>query len=327
MFDFVKVIWVVGVYVVMSTGCSQDQSSKAANLQTASRKSGPVDPAAVSSQAPADEGRFPPGPTRPAPTIQLEPIDLTTSTGQTPLQVLVSNLGGPVGMGPLNQIARSVTLRAWPEQTVVAVSVSKIVDATGNSDEDEFAHIYLTPSSPLADRWYALSVDALPQGISWPAFANVLDVKGGARVSRFRVGSGPVVTGVRVYAKDPTRHLVYVDFSERVAGDMKLVNVSYGGGGAPGCQPDSARPPASSPGASSGISAPAGAPADTSVTSVRLTCGIIDMQRALQIDIPPGFRSTSGPALNAGSPLRHVVNPADWVDWGQGGKLFRPSSP
>jgi hypothetical protein len=227
----------------------------------------------------------------------------------------------------LNQIAGTVTLRTWPEQAIVPSKIARIVDASGKSDQDEFAHIYLTPSAPLADRWYALSIDALPPGAAWPVFASVLDAKSGARVSRFRVGSEPVVAGVRVYMKDPATKVVHIDFSERITGDARLIDATYSGGSSLGCQPEVAAPPPPPSAGAAGATPPPGARADASVTSVRLTCATIDLQRPLQLDIRPGLRSTSGPALNSGRAVRQVVNPGDWIDWGDGAKLFRPASP
>jgi hypothetical protein len=66
--------------------------------------------------------------------------------------------------------------------------------------------------------------------------------------------------------------------------------------------------------------------ADVSFASVRFICsGPLDLQRGLQIDIPPGLRSTSGPAVNAGKALAIVTDPTLWIDWAEGTKLFKPS--
>jgi hypothetical protein len=317
-----KIICVLtGVFSLLALGCRQEATSRL-GVGAANPSNSPI----------ADgETRFPPGPTRPAPTIQLEPDDLTTATGQTPLQVIVSNLGAPVGPDLLGQIARAVTLKTWPNMVDVPITVSKIVDATGTSDQDEFAHIYFSTSNPLADRWYALSVLSLPAGAKWTKFANVLTLKDGSRVSRFRPGSDPVVAGIRVYAKDSSKEVVYVDFSEHVTGDVKLVELSYVGGGSIDCQTTSgngAIPTSGTAAANSGMTPTAGASGSTSVGSIQLICiNPIDFDRQLQLSIQPGIVSTSGPPLNNGDSVRVVAGPVDWIDWDDQGKLFRPTGP
>lgn len=273
-----------------------------------------------------EETRFPDGPTRPLPTLHLEPVDLTTSVGGSPLHVLISNLGAPVGIGVLNQIAASVTLRTWPELELVPTSVSKISDVSGKSDEDQFAHIYLEPVSPLADRWYALHVDVLPSGTAtWSAFPHVWSLTNGSRVSRFRTGSEPVVASVRVYQKEENAQVAYIDFSERIVGDLRMIQLSDVEGRS------SCRVASSSNGligaddGSSGISPLPGEKVDNSIVSAVLTCpNALDLKQTLHLDIQPGLRSNSGPPLNGGRSVRITIEPTTWVDWGDSGKAFKP---
>jgi len=278
----------------------------------------------------AEETRFPDGPTRPLPTVQLEPGDLTTSFGTTQQHVLVSNLTAPVGKALLDDIAKSVSIRTWPELALVPSTVSEITDASGKSGEDQFAHIYWAPVSPLADRWYALYVEALPENATWPAFPNVLSLKDGARVARFRTGSEPVVSSVRVYSKEghpEVAQVVYVDFSERVVGDTGLVRLSYSGGEIPPCQAAPPVKPGAS-GTSAGETPPEGKEIDTSFGEAVLYCSsAVDIARPLHLEIQPGLRSNSGPALNNGELVRIAMEPEHWVDWGEAGKAFRPGVP
>lgn len=276
--------------------------------------------------------RGPEGPTRPAPTVQLQPSDLTTSVGQGPFQVVVSNLGAPVGSALLNQIAKSIVLKTWPEQGVVSATVSKTVDALGSQDADQFAHIYVTPAAPLADRWYAFSIDALPDGAVWPTTSNVLALNSGSHVTRFRVGPEPIVSGVRAYDKAKGT-VIYVDFSERVSGEAQSLSISYGSGEEAPCHADSAvafATGARASGNATGITPPPGAKADgASFANVALACtGAVDLQRTIQINVPSGIRATSDlAAVGSGTSTTVTIGPESWFGTSDGGRAFKPSRP
>jgi hypothetical protein len=270
---------------------------------------------------------FAPGPARPLPTVELDPADLTTAAGQGSMHVLVANLGAPVGTDLLKQIAQSVVLKTWPAQAVVPTTVSKIVDATGKSNQDELAHIYLTPVSPLTDAWYALAIDVLPRGVAWASNATMFQPANGGRATRFRVGSGVVTSGVRVYTKDPGRQVVYVDFSEPVSADSK-VGLSYSGGALPACQTDTSVAPAGSPSAASkdatGMTLPQGTPTVNNVASIRLSCaGGIDLSQQILVDVRLGGSQSNA----ATATLALAITPDSWGDLGDGGKMFKPTLP
>jgi hypothetical protein len=270
---------------------------------------------------------FAPGPQRPLPTVQLEPADLTTSAGQGPLHVLVANLGAPVGTAQLNRIAQSVVLKTWPGQAIVPTTVAKVVDATGKGTQDEFAHIYLAPTTPLADAWYALAIDVLPGDVAWAPRANVFQLENGGRATRFRVGAGAVASGVRVYSKDQGRQVVYVDFSEQVPANL-AVTVSYAGGSAPGCQPEtSVDRPASAAAAgedATGLALPAGAAAENNVMRIRLDCPAgIDLSQQILVNVQLG----GAQAMAATGGLALAITPGGWSDSGDGGKVFKPTLP
>jgi hypothetical protein len=275
-----------------------------------------------SGATPPDDSRYPQGPARPGPTIvSIEPLDLTTSVGLSPMQVVVSNWSAPVGAVRLSQIASSIHLKTWPELADVAV-VASVVDATGNPGEDAYAHVHLAPSAQLNDRWYAISVDALPQGVTWPAFLPVSVQSTGARVSRFRMGSQPIVAGVRTYAKGAGKSVVYVDFSERITGDANQVAVSYADGTALNCVASPPQPPVTT--ATAGLTGKPVVPPGFS--SVQMACGgPVDVGRQIGVAIGAGLSSTSGPALNSGAPVQIAIAPSAWMDWGDGGKIWKPS--
>jgi hypothetical protein len=265
------------------------------------------------------------GPIRPAPTIvSIEPLDLTTSVGSSPMQIVVSNWSAPVGPLLLGQISRSIRLKTWPELTDVSLGASTIADATGQSGQDEFAHIYLTPTAQLAERWYALSLDTLPKGVTFPGSASLLALKNGGWVARFRVGSQPVLAGVSVHEKPAGKSVLHVEFSEPITGDAKLVSVSYVGGGSLDCQTDN-NAPSTQP-----TAAPSGQTAATTVQmgspTINFVCATIDLGKAIQVDIQPGLRSTAGPAVAGGSRVQLVIQPFDWISLQDGGMQWKPAS-
>jgi hypothetical protein len=266
---------------------------------------------------------------RPDPIVQLEPLDLTTSVGSSPLHILVANAGDPVGAELLQRIADTVKIKTWPELDDVSATVSEITDTTGNSGEDEYAHIYLAPSSQLSDRWYALYVEKLPQGVAWPVYSSTLTLADGSHVSRFRIGSEPVVASVRVL-QGAQKRAVYVDFSERISGDSSLVGLSYARNGvATSCKAQSMTPAAVSTATdgSSGVSTNT-KPSDVSAKDIRLSCSdAVDSGQPIQLTIRPGLRSASGPSVGGGRMLQFRIDPSEWRDWGNGTKLYRPTSP
>jgi len=223
-----------------------------------------------------------------------------------------------VGIDLLDRIAGSIALKTWPELVDVP-TIPRIVDTSGKSNQDAYAHIYLEPSAALPDHWYALSVDAVPAGVTWQAFATMAVITSGAHVSRFRVGPGPIVAGVLTYSKGPG-WIIYVEFSEPVIGDLQLVGASYAGGGSLDCKVDGT--PVPRPPANAGVTPP-NAAMPTGNDSAFLTCTSLDLGRPIQIDIQPGLSATAGPALNGGSPVRIIIDPSEWIDLPDGSKFFR----
>lgn len=261
---------------------------------------------------------------RPNPTVQLEPADLTTSVGDSPLHILVSNLGAPVGDELLKEIAASVTLKTWPEMVPVPVLTANAIDVAG-ANEDQYAHVYLQSAARLTDRWYALVVDALPAGVDWPTYANVFVDAKGSRMTRFRVGSQPTVASLRSVIKDAGKQVVYVDFSERITGDLSLVTLTSAG---TTCSGQNSGAATVQTGNGTSIVMPTKGANDLTVSTVLATCsGPLDLSQRLTLTIQPGLRSTSGPALNADAPRQMSFDSKEWSDWGDGAKIARPLDP
>ena len=264
-------------------------------------------------------------PVRPDPeVIQVHPPDLSTAVGSTPIQVVVFNGGSPVGETLLTQISQSIRLRSWPERAPVATA-TEVVDTSGASGEDQYAHISLTPASPLEDRWYSTLIESLPSGVSLSRGANLLALGQGAYASRFRTGSAPVVAAVRVDAKGPGS--ISLDFSEEVTGDSSVVAVSYADGGAPNCRPD---PIAKGTGVTVGAggatgSSEAASEAALGGSTIRFRCEpSVDLTRSLRFEIQPGLKAVSGRPVAGGDPLAFVVQPDAWEDFPDGGRAWKP---
>jgi hypothetical protein len=271
------------------------------------------------------ESRYPGGPDRSRPTVQLEPMDMMTAVGESPLHVLVSKLRAD-DANALDRVAAAVSLRTWPELEEVAAISSKSVENSGSSEQSGYGHVYLHPTTPLADRWYALVLDAVPSGMDVPAFASMHTTESGQRVARFRVGSQPVVTGVRIYQKEGQKQVAYVDFSERVVGDAQSVVVTGPSGRCQGV-PAPAAPSFTFPPKGNGAGEVVPTDVDVSTTSLQLLCsGRVDVSE-FTLDIKSGFRSASGPSLNSGKPIQVKARAADWRDWGQAGKQLRLAVP
>jgi hypothetical protein len=238
----------------------------------------------------------PPGPVEPVPQAFLEPMDMSSNVGQSPIQMTLHvSQGGRVSDELLAELPDQLSLVEWPEMTAVAV-----VKRTARAPEGAAvaASVAVIPARPLADRWYALRVARLPAGLSWPTFAPHRSLGEGA-ITRFRVGSDPQVASVRICAKDGASALI-VDFSERLElADPKQVVVTYGDRSLPACEDWE----------------PIGA---SGATSLVRRCVELDERRPLRVAIDHG-------ALRSGALPRPVqMAVAEMPPWGDGCRIFRP---
>lgn len=175
---------------------------------------GPLGPVRPGSELPPR-----PAADRQAPTVRLEPVDLVTSFGETPLQVWIEPNGHSLDEESLSQVVKRVSLLTWPERVSIPVRI-RYKPRSGVPGEDQFARIFIEPEERLADRWYALSLENPPAPFRMANDpGNFEEISRGVYVARFRTGSEPIVSALREYAKEDVR-IVYVDFSERV----QLVN-------------------------------------------------------------------------------------------------------
>ncbi len=135
---------------------------------------------------------------------------MSTSTGDTPPTVNV--IGGAADATKLSDLTKVVQLVTWPEMTVVSTAVS----VTKSSSAQQPSTLAVVPSSPLADRWYAVKIGKLPAGFAFHTYSPLKLLPDGARVSRFKPTSEATVAWVELCTKG-TKQRGSVVFSERVS--------------------------------------------------------------------------------------------------------------
>jgi hypothetical protein len=227
---------------------------------------------------------------------------MTTSLGENPIRVVISNLGAPVAAGMLSQLEALTELRLWPELEIVATNKAA-TNTSGMNGEDAYACITLVPRAPLTDRWYALTLDPSTAGAEWPVVPNAFVIDGAERGVRFREGSLPLLVAVHLYDKANEHQELVVDFSERVFGDLSLVHVSSSSQ----CE---LIPSAESDG----------------FFRISFTCDELAPDEDVVIDVAHGLTSSTGVALNGGEDQRLSIEPTDWVVQPDGGKIYVPPS-
>jgi hypothetical protein len=174
-------------------------------------------------------------PARPVPALRFDPVDLTSGVdGNAAVSVRVDNLGQPVDPGLLAEIATTLRLVRWPSGELIPAKIQTTnADDLPDAAEDRpkgaplvttarigagrsEASVTVVPDATLAAGWYALQLDATPGAARWPAEAVKVDDGGDVTLSRFHVGSNPLVTSVQLCEKEDNKQVVLIDYSERV---------------------------------------------------------------------------------------------------------------
>jgi hypothetical protein len=244
------------------------------------------------------------GPPVPRPTVWFDPSDYTTSVGNAPLRVRIEVLAGSVSERSLSELASTLTLNTWPELSPVP-SRTSVVREDSQSSGSVIYHVEKVPNSPLADRWYALRVGALPAGFEWPTFPSHISLPDGAIVSRFRVGSEPRVFGVRKCQRR-TASEIFIDFTELVENDQSASIDVLQGDSRLSCER-------------------VGATNSEGVGSIALQCpGAISGSLEVSIVLRGGLRSRNGVPVSGSSSIQLRFVPAQMRPWGTGCTIFRP---
>jgi hypothetical protein len=198
------------------------------------------EPSPTSSLAPAKDAEKPPLPTDLE--YRFEPWDMMTAVGESPLRVLVAGSSVmPLPEDQLERLRAAVSLRTWPELAEVPAKV-RIEHARTSRPGTSVARLVLDPNTPLSDRWYALYVEQSPEGFALARDpSNAFRASSGAHLSRFRVGSEPVLVSVRQSQAPEDKYLISFDFSERVQGTspelLKALSLSGPAGDSSSCTP------------------------------------------------------------------------------------------
>ncbi len=278
--------------VILLVGCRTETVEPAAGPSVASKATA-LAPAAPEFGAPVAYS------TSPTASVWMQPMDLSTSVGVTPLAVKFSGKGA-IGSGTLADAAARLTLRTWPELESVAIT-TRATDTTPTAP----AQVEAVPSAPLSDRWYVLTLAALPAGASFEAGYPVKRLSDTSYGVRFRPGEEAVVTQIRVCPKVDGQVSVAVDLSERLIArdsDSPLLNL----------------PPAvaSLCGATTRPLPPSGA------KTIMFTCTAMDLGRAVQVELRgSALRTVAGSAVPA---LVHSFVPGTVEKWADGCRVFRP---
>lgn len=183
---------------------------------------------------PAELGRQPSaGPRIPDPMLWLEPGDLLTSTGETPIRALLENGGRPVTPELLAELASQLELLEYPSLKVVPTSVTTynpkpIVPtrdraekgATANAPprQETRAVVELKPKMQLAKSWYVLALKTVPKGVQLSPWS-AAKPPAGAYAARFHTGSQPILTRVLFCEKSDSKFRTILEFSENVTSE------------------------------------------------------------------------------------------------------------
>lgn len=292
----------------------------------------PSKPGAPTVEPPAELGREMPsaqGPTRPPPALWLQPTDLMTSTGETPIRILLDNSGAPVDSALLDTVAAAAELRTYPGLAPVSVTsktfnpapITTPADtptkggapsAPTGSGTNQPAYVELTPTAALKDSWYVLSLKSIPAGVrTAPWSAPTPPV--GAYAVRFHTGSHPVLSRVLLCRKAPGVHRAVFEFSENVQATSVAVDLA-------------AR--VEQPGAGKACAyANSGPLAASSMRWLDANCTGFAEAAPWRISLAPGLTAPGGEPVrtfNGDVTLQQDVDWATLVDGDNGCKVWRP---
>jgi hypothetical protein len=206
MFDFLKVF--LGCLVLLSA-CNKAEvrSPYPSGGKTAGGSEGPAGTTDSSGGAPK---ALPVAPLA-AIRLALEPGDRSTSVKGSPLQLAITHTLA-LAPGTLEPLAGLLKLEIWPE----GVEIPSKAVLSQESAQGTMAYVTVTPTSEPGDRWLALHLTSVPDGMRMVESGDYIpDSKGGFLV-RLRPGAQTVITTISRAWKG-TKTMVYLAFSERVA--------------------------------------------------------------------------------------------------------------
>lgn len=243
-------------------------------------------------------------------SVSIAPMDLSTSVGEGPLEVQFP-YGKPAG-ALLERVAAGIQLRTWPEleQIDVSIETTELSEGTYPSRNgttyrylrQPVPRIRITPTKPLADRWYVLSVGPSSETYVSDRFSKKLT--DGSSGARFRPGSQLAIREIRTVQEKGSTFVV-AEFTERVRVDLGTAPTVTIHGGA---RCDLAGDVSNSPGG---------------FRALAFSCGGADASSgrlALKLD---GIAGLEGQALSAVPAASGVLSDLQLGNI-PGGKAFRP---
>ena len=124
------------------------------------------------------------------PLAAIQPMDLMTSVGDSPIEITIVPRGTTVDDAFLNGVRNRIALATWPEMAAVGFDVS-ILNETAPKQLDNGALVAprallrVQPAKPLDDRWYVVSLNAQ---IWWRWHRS--KHKRNSQMARWDIGSG-----------------------------------------------------------------------------------------------------------------------------------------
>jgi hypothetical protein len=256
--------------------------------------------------SPSPSPKLLPGPTRPAPRIWFEPLDLATNVGDTIPGIGIDADGFAVDDSVLSSVQRSLSLASWPGLTPVP---SDVTAAQADPKADPRAHVYATPSKPLSDGWHVLRLAALPVGLAEPTYPSDTKFADGSIGVRFRRDSAPMLWSVRICEKG-AEHAIEIDLTERVVSAKSIASFVT----------------VQQPPKGSVCSTRESDFGSTGLATLPLSC-TLDPAASITVRIAAGLAGLSGVPLNGGKDVSVAMVPKSLPAWGEGCVQFRPPDP
>jgi hypothetical protein len=152
------------------------------------------------------------GPRVPDTTVWFAPVDRATNVDPYSLAVVLRAGADLVEDTILDAVTATVTL-VDSEGSIVPITV---VDIEHVPDvRPELVYVHVAPDRDLADGWYSLRLDEIPEDLE-PLRNAAFDPAATGLGTRFHVGSGPILVSMR-WCVTPTRETVLLDLSEHIA--------------------------------------------------------------------------------------------------------------
>jgi hypothetical protein len=132
------------------------------------------------------------------PSVSASPADLSTSTAEVPLELVVRDQGGDAdgverARRTIEAVKAKAFLRTYPELVDVPSTTR-----TSFSEWGSGGTITVVPTTPLASRWFMVGVTDLPEETTRLIRQNVLLAENGLG-ARFHPGSAPVVQAITLH--------------------------------------------------------------------------------------------------------------------------------